>query len=258
MCTATMPRAVSRPSRIPTARFGRYHYEDVNFVHALTGITDENGVRFATWSYDGSGRANSSQHAGGAEAVTLYYGSFSATANEGRTIVVDAFGTTAPTTIRSRGRGARQARNAICAGEVTSTFDANGNVATYHGCQRNQTNYTYDLARNLEISRTEAYGTALARTITTQWHPVYRLPTKITAPSGIAGVNEVTDFVYDAQGNLLQKTVTAGARTRQWNMTYNAFGQMLTIDGPRTDVGRRHDAHLLRRNRSMRRRAAAT
>ena len=100
----------------------------------------------------------------------------------------------------------------------------------------NQTTYTYDLARNLEISRTEAYGTALARTITTQWHPVYRLPTKIVAPSGVAGVSEVTDFAYDAQGNLLQKTITAGGRTRQWNMTYNALGQVLTVDGPRTDV----------------------
>ena len=71
-----------------------YHYENIGFVHALTGITDENGSRFATWSYDGSGRATSSQHAGGAEAVTLYYGSFSATANDGTTTVVDAFGTT--------------------------------------------------------------------------------------------------------------------------------------------------------------------
>ena len=78
-----------------------YHYEDINFVHALTGITDENGDRFATWSYDGAGRANSSQHAGGAEAVTLYYGSFSATANEGPTTSSTRSAPPAPTTIRS-------------------------------------------------------------------------------------------------------------------------------------------------------------
>jgi YD repeat-containing protein len=33
-----------------------YHYEDANFVHALTGITDENGARYATWAYDAGQR----------------------------------------------------------------------------------------------------------------------------------------------------------------------------------------------------------
>ena len=69
------PARVASP--IPTTRCARTTTKTSNFVHALTGITDENGARFATWSYDGSGRANSSQHAGGVEAVTLYYGSFS-------------------------------------------------------------------------------------------------------------------------------------------------------------------------------------
>ena len=213
-----------------------YHYEDVNFPHALTGITDENGMRFATWSYEWLGRANSSQHAGGAEAVTLYYGSFSATANEGTTAAIDAFGTSRTYYYQVAGGVVRIKRASDMTGDVSSTFDANGNVATHTDINRNQTTYTYDLTRNLEIARTEAYGTALARTITTQWHPAYRLPTKVIAPSGVAGVNEVTDFVYDAKGNVLQKTVTAGVATRQWNTTYNAFGQVLTIDGPRTDV----------------------
>ena len=29
-----------------------YHYEDNNFIHALTGITNENGNRVRTWAYD--------------------------------------------------------------------------------------------------------------------------------------------------------------------------------------------------------------
>jgi hypothetical protein len=28
-----------------------YHYEDQRFPHHLTGLTDENGGRFATWAY---------------------------------------------------------------------------------------------------------------------------------------------------------------------------------------------------------------
>ena len=119
---------------------------------------------------------------------------------------------------------------------ATYTFDVNGNLASSTDFAGNKTLYTFDLARNLEISRTEAAGTSLARTITTQWHPVYRLPTRITAPSGVVGVSEVTDFNYDPQGNLLQRTVTAGTIVRQWTNTYNARGQVLTADGPRTDV----------------------
>ena len=152
------------------------------------------------------------------------------------TTTVDAFGASRGYYYQVTGGVARIKRVTDMAGNVISSFDANGNVATYTDLNRNQTIYAYDLARNLEASRTEAYGTALARTITTQWHPVYRLPTKIVAPSGVAGVNEVTDFVHDPQGNVLQKTISAGGRTRQWNMTYNATGQVLTIDGPRTDV----------------------
>ncbi len=212
-----------------------YHYEDPNFVHALTGITDENGARYATWSYDGEGRATFSQHAGGVDGVTLYYGSYSPTANEGRVLVVDGFGTTRTYYYRVAGGVVRIRVVSDPQGTTISTFDANGNVATSRDANGTQTNYTYDLARNLEISRTEAFGTTLARTITTQWHPVYRLPARVVAPSGTPGVNEITDYTYDARGNLLQKTVTAGAESRQWTMTYSALGQLLTVDGPRTD-----------------------
>jgi len=49
-------------------------------------------------------------------------------------------------------------------------------------------------------------------------------------------VNLVTTFSYDASGNLIKKNMTAGAKVREWNYTYNARGQVLTIDGPRTDA----------------------
>ena len=40
-----------------------YHYENADFPNHLTGITDENGDRYATWNYDSEGRAISSEHA---------------------------------------------------------------------------------------------------------------------------------------------------------------------------------------------------
>jgi len=218
-----------------------YHYEDANFLHALTGITDENGARFATWTYDSIGRATSSAHAAGAEAVTLYPGAYSPTSNEGRTIVVDAFGTTRTYSYQAAAGLLRINRvTRSCTGCVGASaiyaFDPNGNVSSYTDFNGNRTTYTFDLARNLELARADAAGTALARTTTTQWHPVFRLPTRITAPSSVSGVSEVTDLDYDGQGNLVQKRVTSGTSARRWTMTYNARGQVLRVDGPRTDA----------------------
>src|SRR5690606_14902375 len=41
----------------------QYLYEDVRFPTFLTAIIDENGERYASWVYDDSGRAVSSEHA---------------------------------------------------------------------------------------------------------------------------------------------------------------------------------------------------
>ena len=57
----------------PDGTTRRYHYEDTNHLHHLTGITDERGIRYATWAYDAYGRATLSEHAGGVERVTLTY-----------------------------------------------------------------------------------------------------------------------------------------------------------------------------------------
>jgi YD repeat-containing protein len=46
-----------------------YHYEDVGYPNHLTGITDENGDRFATYSYDVDGKAITTEHATTTNAV---------------------------------------------------------------------------------------------------------------------------------------------------------------------------------------------
>lgn len=42
----------------PDGRSKTYLYENPTFPHALTGITDENGDRYATYRYDSQGRAD--------------------------------------------------------------------------------------------------------------------------------------------------------------------------------------------------------
>ncbi|WP_422468004.1 DUF6531 domain-containing protein, partial [Endozoicomonas sp. ALC013] len=50
-----------------------YHYENQQLNHALTGITDAEGKRYATWGYDDLGRANLSEHGNGVERLTFDY-----------------------------------------------------------------------------------------------------------------------------------------------------------------------------------------
>ena len=222
-------------------------------VNSLTAIVDENGVRHTSWTYDCQGRTTSNQRAGGVGKASLAYGDWNA--NSATTTVTHYLGTAATplTTVRSynyqmilgiaKNIGIDQPC-VECGDTKTRTYDANGNVASRTDFNGNVTQYTYDLARNLETSRTEGFGTAQARTITTQWHATYRLPTAIAEPL------RRTSFSYDASGNLLTKSVqtTADATgtqgfgaavvgaARTWTHTYNTVGQVLTMTGPRTDV----------------------
>jgi YD repeat-containing protein len=55
-----------------------YHYENATYPNHLTGITDENGTRFSTFTYDSAGRAVSTSHAdtgnGPQELFEIFYG----------------------------------------------------------------------------------------------------------------------------------------------------------------------------------------
>ena len=60
---------------MPDTANRQYHYEDTNDVQLLTGITDETGQRYASWTYDAEGRANFSAHgpAKDIDLVTVIY-----------------------------------------------------------------------------------------------------------------------------------------------------------------------------------------
>ena len=207
---------------------------NTNLPHALTGIIDESGNRYATYQYDAQGRAVTSSHAGGEEQVSLAYNA------DGSTSVTDALGNVHGYTLTTQfGLVKPTAVTGIPvpnAGGQAFTYDANGFIASNTDWNGNVTTYTHD-ARGNETTRTEASGTALARTITTAWHAVFHLPTQITEPSDVAGVNRVTSLSYDSvQGTLLHKTVTAGTLSRSWTYSYNAAGQTKTVTDPNGHV----------------------
>lgn len=189
---------VTRPDN--TTRI--YHYEDSRFPTALTGITDERGKRYATWAYDAQGRAISSEHAGGADKTLLTFNA------DGSTTVTNALNK--KTIYRFDDiAGARRVvkvegqPTANCAGANQDyTYTAEGWVASKTDWKGIKTIYQYNTIGQ-ETSRTEAYGTAEARTITTEWHPTLYLKTKVTEPT------QETTFNYDANGRLLNQSVRA-------------------------------------------------
>ncbi|MFC4311446.1 RHS repeat-associated core domain-containing protein [Steroidobacter flavus] len=221
----------------PDGNSRQYHYENSSFRGALTGITDEAGQRYATYGYDSVGRANLSELANGVERVSLTYPG--TTIGFSNATLTTALGASINYSFAiEQGVSKLGTQSAYCqdcpANAKQMTYDANGNVATRKDFNNIVTTRTFDLTRNLETSRTEASSTPRARTITTQWHPTYRLQTQVDEPG------RRTQFTHDADGNVLTRTIVDLTSTpnisRTWTYTYNWFGQVLTADGPRTDV----------------------
>lgn len=194
----------SRLSQVttPDQHTRQYHYEDTRFPFALTGITNERGVRSATWTYDTAGRAVSSAHADGANHTSVTFNS------DGSTTVTNALGKDTTYTFALFNDVHKPVQvtghpTALCAGANRNySYTAEGRVASSTDWNGNTTTYQYN-ARGLEISRTEADGAPEARTITTQWHPTLALPVKITEPT------QITEMTYDADGRLLSREITS-------------------------------------------------
>ena len=258
----------------PDTKTKAYLYDNTIFNYALTGILDENGSRFATYRYDAAGRAYDEELAPalGAslgqpiERNNLVY-NIDGSGNPTSTVVTDSRGATRTynfTTILGvvKSTGQSQPAGAGCAASAAAlTYDVNGNIASRTDFKGNKTTYAYDMARNLETSRTEGLSstntvTSATRTITTSYHPTWRLPLVITEYNG--GTSNLSDgsgtptgtalrstsTVYDAKGNITSITeadpVRSTSRTTTMTYTYSTAvpGLMLTkvIDGPRTDV----------------------
>ena len=244
----------------PDGHSRTYHYNEpentsgANLPNALTGITDENGDRYATYQYAADGKAISTGHAGGADLHTLTYNP------DGSTTVTDPLGTARThnfTTILGvvKSTGQSQPGGSGCgAASSAATYDANGNVASRADFNGHQTCYAYDLTRNLETARVEGLATgstcpadlaaytpaanSAERKILTEWHATFRLPVKITE------AGRETSTVYDDHGNVTSLSIkdTALNKTRTWSTAYTYHASVPGVlvqkvdNGPRIDV----------------------
>nr|WP_258079515.1 RHS repeat-associated core domain-containing protein [Xanthomonas arboricola] len=186
----------------------RYTYEDETHPEFLTGIIDENGQRYAAWSYDQYGRAVTSRHGGKDSPIDLV----TVSRQINKTSVTSPLGDVAEfghTVQFSRAKIISSQKScATCGGQSVQsrTYDANGypdlNV-DFLGITKD---FDYD-ARGLLVQEVEASnnGQGHRRMLQTQWHPWFRVPAERRT--------------YDAAGALVATTA--------WS--YNSRGQPMTI-----------------------------
>ncbi len=205
----------------PGSVIRRYHYENTTFKGALTGITDELGVRYATFGYDGYGSATLTYLAGNVNRWSIAQVS-------GKLRVTDPRGYTIDQTyVNSQGVAKLTSSTQPCAacggaGAASAySYDTNGNLASKVDFNGKKTCYAYDGTRNLETARLEGATSAEdcttvletppdrpdVRKVTTTWHATWRQPASIVEPA--PGGTKTTAFTYDASGNLTQRKITA-------------------------------------------------
>jgi RHS repeat-associated protein len=227
----------------PDATTRQYLYENTAFVHALTGIIDENNNRYATWSYDAEGRSTSSEHANGVDKVSLTYNADgTTTVTNSRNIsstysFVDQHDVSLVTAISGPGC------SSCGTGESSYQYDpANNNLLskTIHGLTTEYGNYDNQGNPDFKIV---AKGTTEERRIDYTYDPRFASKVKTFTESSVyATGNKVTTYDYDDFGNTTRIridgfTPDGTAVARETTLQYlGPLNQLSQIDGPRTDI----------------------
>lgn len=182
-----------------------YHYENVSYPNHLTGITDENGIRYATYGYNADGLAILTEHANSAEKVELVYNS-----NE-TTTVTDAlgriktytfephFGLRKPIVIEYTYNDGQQL---VTKNKTFTYYPDNGRIKEVTDYKGNITYYEYN-KRGLVTLETQAKGKPEEYTVITTWHPDFRLPATRIYP------DRTKTYSYDNKGLLINTQTTA-------------------------------------------------
>jgi len=212
-----------------------YLYENGSLPFALTGITDENGNRYATWVYDAASRATSSQLGTGADLTKVLYDD-----STGNRTVTNALGVSEIykfTTLQGVPKVTeidRQATSTTSAATRFFTYDTNGYTASQTDWNGNKTSYINDV-----------HGQPTTITEPTRATAISYDPTFIHLPHQIVTAGLTTTFGYDGSGNLITRNETdtttqtipysTKGTTRSWKYTW-LNGLLASVQTPRTDV----------------------
>ena len=208
-----------------------YVYENAAVPFGLIGIIDEDGNRYATWSYDIFGRGLTSEHGTGADLTTISYDD-----TTGNRTVTNALGEQEVyqfTTLQGVPKVTEIDRLASTSPAVTAaqrlfTYDVNGYIKSQTDWNGNLTNYTND-AHGDPLVINEAVGTKQARTTKI----TYDTPDFVHLPAQIVTPELTTSYSYDGNGNPLTKTLadtttqkkpySTKGQSRTWTYTWSDF-----------------------------------
>ena len=229
-----------------------YAYEDANDAHNLTSHSDLGGHLLASWTYDAQDRATGNVTRDG-RGVTIDY------ASDTQVLVTDAYGVTRTYTVASLdGRkkvtgveGLEGCTN--CAGDIVRIeYDSQGRfIEVEYANGRIDQFDDFDARGNARLVR-QAAGTAGERTVLYTFHPETGARLTRSEPSLLGPGSRLTVWDYDDDGNtvaneaptrLLRRKVEQGwtrdatgvnkAYAYETTYTYNAKGQVTSVDGPR-------------------------
>lgn len=201
----------------------RFLYQGESLPWSLSGIVDEADVRYASFGYDATGHAISSEHAGGVARYTTSYGvppgiAMTKVANE--QLAERTWKWTAPQdVVVTQPNGATQHWSATSvgghnflqsleqpggsgsgSGVSAQTYDERGNLASRDSFDGRRACYESDSARHLETTRIEGLGSADAcssaaannavlpagaRKTSTRWHPEWSVRSGVAEPGRI-------------------------------------------------------------------------
>lgn len=185
-----------------------FTYSSTTFPTALTGIVDQLGKTYASWTYDSTGRTISSSNGNGVNSFSFDYGSATSPT------VTNPLGSTNQYTFTSlNGRAlttskSQPAGSGCAAATSTATFDAVGNFVSKNDFNGHRACYVNDQSRHLvtvEVAGlagtqvcTSVIGDGVALPVgskktSIQWHPDWRLRTRV------AGSGQIITNVYNGQ-----------------------------------------------------------
>ena len=214
---------------------------------ALTGVVDEATQRYATFRYDISGRAVSTEHAGGVEKYVVSY-------RDDYVWVTEPLGSH-----MYRGMATEMGVKLLthtynsCPGcsqaMIGYTYDANGNLDRVTDKRGVITDHNQTVCGK-DTQRIDALGTAHQRTVQTDWDPVLKVPTERRTLDASGVMHSKQNWTLNGRGQPLVATSTdpvTGASRSSTNAyceqadvnagTCPFVGLLLSSNGPRTDIG---------------------
>ncbi len=227
-----------------------YHYEDARFPKNLTGVSDESTQRYSTFAYDDKGRLISSKHAGNVESTSLQY------IAQGGAEVTDALGhktTYGLTPASGDGRPRLAGNTADSVGTVSRTYydastDFRRRPNTVVDSEQIKTQYNYSeetldgqAVRVTTIQeakdKPEARTTVEYRNLANNRFVMSKASNRETRITRNSRLQPMTVTIKDTSINEARATTFTYCEQADVNAgTCPLVGQLIKVDGPRTDV----------------------